>query len=604
MTPTLAQTLQSIEIFQDLAPEDTAALAAEFDLVQLKRGEALVRQGDPADELYVIVSGRFTVNREGRRAPICEIGPNQPVGEIAFLTGGARTATVRAMRDSLVLKLTREQFDRLSAKQPTIWRALTATLARRLAETTAAEPLPADPRPRTIAVIRAGSEPVPAPFLRTLAAGLSARSRTLVLDSSQGIPGLDCTLATPEATRALNALERQYETILFVANAELTPWSEKALRHADLVLAVGLFDADPGLSPLEQVATEYVIPEAMRLVLLHPHRTRVTGTARWLDRRAISMHHHIALDDTVDVERLLRFVTGTALGFVACGGGALCAAHVGLFKALCEAGVEFDIMGGTSAGSAMAAAFLLEASPDEVNRAVHDIFVSNRAMRRYTWPRYSLLDHRHFDQHLARYILHVDIEDLWIPFFAVSTNLSSYSLHRHRRGDLWTAVRASSSIPALLPPVYTAEGEMLVDGCLLDNVPIGVMRELKSGPNVVVSFMLPELERFAVEYANLPSRSELMRRAINPMGQELPNAPGPAAVLMRSLMANRQDFQRSMRPDDLLLIPPLPQDAGFLDWHRHDELMELACCWARCEIARHAEAGHPALATAAQVISR
>ena len=591
----LAQDLQSIELFQDLEAADAAALAAEFEVLELLRGQVLIRQGDPADALYIVMSGRFVVNREGRRDPVCEIGPDQPIGEIAFLTGESRTATVRALRDSLVLKLSREQFDRLSEKKPTIWRSLTATLARRLATTTA-EPARLDPRPRTIAIIRAGSQPVPPPFLQTLAATFSAASRTLVLDSAKSVLGNDTVLETPEATRTFNALERHYETILFIADAELTPWSHKALRHADLVLAVGMFDSDPGLSALEQCAADYVAPEAVRLVLLHPHRRRPSGTARWLAHRAIAMHHHVALDDPADVQRLLRFVSGTALGFVACGGGALCAAHVGLFKALTEAGVSFDIMGGTSAGSAMAAAFVLERSPEEVNRAVHDIFVSNKAMRRFTWPRYSLLDHRHFDQHLGRYIARVDIEDLWIPFFAVSTNLSSYSLNRHCRGDLWTAVRASSSIPALLPPVYTPDGEMLVDGCLLDNVPIGVMRDLKSGPNVVVSFMLPQLDRFTVDYASLPSRSEMMRRAINPIGRhDLPEAPGPAAVLMRSLMANRQDFQRHMRPDDLLLVPPLPQDAGFLDWHRHDELMETAYCWATAEIARHAATGHPTL---------
>src|SRR5690606_30358483 len=234
--------------------------------------------------------------------------------------------------------------------------------------------------------------------------------------------------------------------------------------------------------------------------------------------------------------------------------------------------------------------------PDDINQAVDDIFVRNRAMGRYTWPRYSLLDHRHFDEHLARYIGHSAIEDLWIPFFAISTNLSRNCLHQHRRGDLWAAVRASSSIPALLPPVYTADGEMLVDGCLLDNVPVGVMRSLKSGPNIVVSFALPQLERFAVDYASLPSRGELMRRALKPIGrQDLPEAPGPAAVLMRSLMANRQDFQRHLGPDDLLLVPPLPRDAGFLDWHRHDELMDTAYRWATGEIARRVAEGHPAL---------
>lgn len=241
----------------------------------------------------------------------------------------------------------------------------------------------------------------------------------------------------------------------------------------------------------------------------------------------------------------------------------------------------------------MAAAFALGTDPDEINRGIHDIFVSNRAMGRYTWPRYSLLDHRHFDEQLARYFGQVEIEDLWLPFFAVSTNLSRFCLNPHRRGSLFAAIRASSSIPALLPPVYTSDGEMLVDGCLLDNVPVGVMRQLKRGPNVVVSFSLPQFERFDVDYAKLPSRGELMRRALSPVKRgELPEAPGPAAVLMRSLMANRQDFQRHIGRDDLLLVPPLPRDASVLDWHRHEEFVDAAYRWTTAEIARLAADGH------------
>ena len=130
------------------------------------------------------------------------------------------------------------------------------------------------------------------------------------------------------------------------------------------------------------------------------------------------------------------------------------------------------MMGGTSGGAAMAAAFAMGTAPDDVDRATHDIFVTNKAMRRYTWPRYSLLDHKHFDDQLVRYYRGVDIEDLWIPYFAVSTNLTSHDLHRHRHGDLWAAVRASGSMPVLLPPYYTADGHMLVDGAILDNVPV------------------------------------------------------------------------------------------------------------------------------------
>src|SRR5262249_16308874 len=146
----------------------------------------------------------------------------------------------------------------------------------------------------------------------------------------------------------------------------------------------------------------------------------------------------------------------------------------------------------------------------------------------------SLLDHVHFDKQLAAHYAGVDIEDLWIPYFAVSTNLSSYDLHRHRHGDLWAAVRASGAIPVLLPPYYTDDGPMLVDGAILDNVPIRVMHELKSGPNVVISFEVPKLEQFKVDYRALPGRAALLKAMLNPiLRRALPAAPGVAPLLMR-----------------------------------------------------------------------
>ena len=245
----------------------------------------------------------------------------------------------------------------------------------------------------------------------------------------------------------------------------------------------------------------------------------------------------------------------------------------------------------------MTAAFAMGLAPDDVDRATHDIFVTRKALRRYTWPRYSLLDHTHFDSVLAEHYTDVAIEDLWIPYFAVSTNLSRHGLHRHTRGGLWAAIRASGSIPALLPPYYTEDGQMLVDGCLLDNVPIRSMHDMKIGPNIVVSFDVPQLERFTVDYQTLPSRKDLVRRALVPFRRvPLPDAPGLGSVLMRSLMVNRQDFERHLTPRDLLMVPPLPPDMGILQWSRHTELMQSAYRWAMAEIPRLQAEGHPALA--------
>ena len=309
------------------------------------------------------------------------------------------------------------------------------------------------------------------------------------------------------------------------------------------------------------------------------------------------MHHHVALDRMSDVERLFRFINGTARGLVAGGGGAFCAAHVGIYAALLDAGVPIDMMGGTSAGAAFTAAFALGTAPAEIDLGTHKMFVTDKALRRYTWPRYSLFDHTNFDRALIRFFGGIDIEDLWIPYFAVSTDLSSYERICHRCGQLWGAVRASASIPVVLPPFYTDKGHMLVDGCLLDNVPIGPMHEMKSGPNIVVSFHVPVAQCYDVAYSALPSRGDLLRRVINPLRREpLPKAPGPINVLMRSLESRREDFKRHMRPSDVLLTPPMPPDMGILDWHRHTEMMEAAHRWGLSEITRLQAEAHPALA--------
>jgi NTE family protein len=598
------QDLSALDVFGDLGPAERAAIEAEFAKMPLKRGETLLRQGEVADALYIVVSGRFEVRIRERADPVAEIGPGSPVGEIAFLAGGERTATVTALRDSLVLRLGRADFDKLCLRNPQIWRSLTATLASRLAQQTAGRTHSSEPVPRTVAIIPAGSKPIPERFVELLLSAYAAVGRTLVLQSSTlaGVigEGAAADIAGSAATEALNALESAYDVILYIADRDLTPWSEKAIRQADVLFRVGV--ASPQTeNPVaenahERFAATLLPAAAQRLVLLHERRRAPRGTRHWLAGRDVRMHHHVSLSDRLDVDRLVRFVRGEALGFVACGGGAFCAAHVGLYKAFAEAGISFDIMGGTSGGSAMAAAFALGRDPDEIDQMIHDIFITNGAMRRYTWPRYSILDHTHFDRLLAEHYSGIDIEDLWIPFFAISTNLSRYSVHRHVGGDLWHAIRASGSIPALLPPFYTEDGQMLVDGCLLDNVPVRVMHEMKRGPNVVVAFAVPQLERFDVDYRTLPSRGTLVRRMLQPYGRKpLPAAPSLGSVLLRSLMANRQGFEQHLTPNDLLIVPPLPQDMGILDWGRHRELMDQSFVWCAAEIERRRAERHPAV---------
>ncbi|MGE0768764.1 MAG: hypothetical protein AB7L90_20170, partial [Hyphomicrobiaceae bacterium] len=126
------------------------------------------------------------------------------------------------------------------------------------------------------------------------------------------------------------------------------------------------------------------------------------------------------------------------------------------------------------------------------------------------------------------------------------------------------------------------------------------------GPNVVVAFEVPQLERFAVDYREFPSRAAFIRRALLPFSRHsMPDAPSLGAVLMRSMLATRNDFERHLQENDLLMVPPVPAGMGILDWGRHGELMDGAYVWGLGEIERARAKGHPAVeafATAAPIM--
>lgn len=591
----------TIDLFAALPFDLREALCRSLETVRLSRGDVLVAEGAEPDAMYVVVSGRFEVRTENRVGALAEIGAGQLIGEVAFLGGGGRTATVTALRESVVMCLTRAAFEEVAAKSPAIWETLTITLARRLADRNRLGATPRDPRPRTIAVIPAGRPQIPPAFREALRRMLSAQGlvRFVTSDDARAMASAP---AAPggDITAALNALEADFDYVVYLADETLSEWSKTAVRQADLVLSVAVHEGDPGapvaLNDIERFTQSLHAPGAQRLVLLHGARHPVRGTRWWLDARPVHMHHHVCLADDADIARLVRFIHGTATGLVMCGGGALCAAHVGLYQALGEAGITFDIMGGTSGGAAMTAAFAMGETPEQIERQTQAMFVTGGAMRRLTVPVYSLLDQTHFDNHLREAYGAHRVEDLWIPYFAVSTNLSSGALHCQRSGELWEAVRASGSVPALLPPFFTEDGEMLVDGGLVDNVPIRVMRDLKHGPNIVAAFHVPAHQPFAVKYADLPSRSQLLRRLATAKDRrQLGDVPMIGAVLSRALMAQSQKFDPHVGPDDVVLVPPLAPEIGLLDWHRHGALKADAYEWAKSELERMDPAAHPVL---------
>ena len=215
----------------------------------------------------------------------------------------------------------------------------------------------------------------------------------------------------------------------------------------------------------------------------------------------------------------------------------------------------FDIFVGTSVGSAMAAGFAKNYEAEHLERGTHEIFVKSPQLPAADLAALRAIGSQGVRRALAdQYGRSCRIEDCWRPFAAVATNLSTHNLELIRTGLLWQAVRASSAIPGLLPPFYTSDGAMLVDGCLVDNVPLVPMHQLKSGPNLVVHFGDPATEMFDVDYAALPGRLELLASMLLPFRKKmLPEAPSAVNVLWRSLVAHQRYDTLPTTPLDLVM---------------------------------------------------
>jgi NTE family protein len=593
--------LEDFALFRTLSSEQRRKVLDAMVRQDLVRGQVLVAQGGPSDALFIVLHGALAVRRTGHLEPIAELRAGELVGEIGFFANVPRTADVVAIRDTSVLVLTRAAYQKLVAEAPAIVEALLAALARRFAkETMRLTPVRASPKARTVAMIDGGHEPLPSAFDRRLRDGLAVAGAEIVDPARLRTMFPQSALDAPEVSEWLNKLEHAAPLVVYFGGRQASAWARKAIRQADVVVFGCRGDAPAGaLTDIEAFACDVHPISARRLVRIHDRRSgEVSGTAAWLARLPVFLHHHVALEDQIDIDSVVRFLSGRAVGFVAAGGGSLGTAHVGIYKAFRERGVMFDIFIGTSVGSAMAAGFAKNHEAEHLERGTQEIFVRSRSFRRPTWPRYALLDHKAFDRALAdQYGSDCRVEDCWRPFGAIATNLSTHNLELIRSGLLWQAVRASSAIPGLLPPFYTPEGAMLVDGCLIDNVPLAPMHLLKSGPNLVVHFGEPAHEMFDVDYATLPGRFELIAAMLMPFRKQLlPSAPSAVNVLWRSLVAHQRYDTLPTAPSDLVMRPPSPLGVDVTDFDRHTEIFRTSYEWARDAIVALEEEENPAIA--------
>jgi predicted acylesterase/phospholipase RssA len=310
------------------------------------------------------------------------------------------------------------------------------------------------------------------------------------------------------------------------------------------------------------------------LVLLHPANvTWPAGTAKWLANRRVHAHHHVRLHDTAHHQCLARRLSGRAIGLVLSGGAARGFAHLGVFRALEELGIEVDRVGGTSMGALLGAGYAMGRSYAEMYQLAERL-ANPKQLFDYTLPYASLMASKKVTAVTQEVFEGLHMEDLWRPFFCVSTNLTQAEPVLHQTGPLWKSVRASIAIPGIFSPIQY-EGDVLVDGGAMNNFPVDIMQDLCEGGQVIGVNVSPAKE-MATDYEFGPSISgwRVLWSRINPLAKRM-EVPNLVANLMRALEISSIHQKKSMPGLADLLIEPEVKDYASLDFAAYEPIAEV-----------------------------
>ncbi|WP_019961599.1 patatin-like phospholipase family protein [Woodsholea maritima] len=555
---------------------ERAALNAVEDEVEwfcLPAGQILFEEGDPGDAFYLVRSGAlaaFHKGADGRPNLVGHIRAGEPVGEMALVEDRPHSASVYALRDSEIMRLPKRAFDTLTRKHGSLMRELARMMLHRLRGNSPS----ARNEPKVFALIATS----PSIDLRFRTARLCQALEefglnVLVMDES----------LVDEAPAKLDRMDANHDITLICATLAQTKWSKRAMNRADRVWILARDDAMPSNPLMPESPAPSAKLKLIDVVLLHFNGTRpACNPAEWAKAAGAARVFHWRQDNHEDVDHLARTITGRSLGLVLSGGGSRAYAHIGAIKALRQAGLSFDFLGGVSMGAIIAAGVAKGWDNQELEARVREAFVETNPLSDWTLPVIAMTKGHKVDKRLKHHFGEDDICDLPRPFFCISSNLTNGEVRVHRSGKLREALRASIAIPGLLPPVIEGQ-DVLVDGAVFNNFPAREMRAFHRGATIGCD--VTRARGISVEdFINPPSFWNWAAK------HGLSDPPPIASLLIRAAtVGTAEEHSQTQEAADLLILPQIDMDLR--EWKRFDDAVE-----AGYRAASEALDAHPSLA--------
>lgn len=567
--------LSQCPLFSRLSPAALDALSKHITVREIKSGGVLFTQGGPSDCMYVVATGRLRAIRNDDEL-VGDIGRYEPVGEIGVIADELRSATVHAIRDSILLKLARADLLRCAATHPKAMIEMTRFMIMRLRQMGRDRALESARSMHTFAVIPATGDVDAHDFAERFSQALALHDSVKLIDDVL----VDAELgygtsrrpfqedATNERVMTLlGDIESRYRYLVYAAGGEPDPWARRCMRQADRLIVVANASSAPTMSPmLERMRSGGSERVPVDLILLCPQNSDPGSVLAWRECTHATAHYFVRPGNVDDMDKMVRQVTGRGLGLVLGGGGARGFAHIGLVRALHELKIPVDLTGGSSMGAFLAALIACGYDHNQMAEIARETFVDHNYLNDYMFPSIALIRGRKFVRRLHDIFGEQQIEHLRTSFFCVSTNLTRGTPVVHDRGPLYMWLATSMCVPGVAPPV-AYQNELLVDGSVINSLPTDIMQSMRRGLIVAsdVSTAGGDLRAPGIEG---PDPEGLLR------WNAPAKRPGMFSIIFRTatLTSESGTAARASRADAYVRMPVT--GIGLFDWKKMDEVVE------------------------------
>lgn len=433
-----------------------------------------------------------------------------------------------------------------------------------------------------------------------------------------------------KVSQYLADLEEKYGLVLYVADTPVkSPWTQTCISQADCILLVGLAEGSPNIGEYERLLLTTKTTARKELVMLHSERFCPSGlTRKWLRNRpwVNGSHHHVQMPfrtntepvhpigrrfgtaikqrvqvlqaeiqkytsrrvrqtplysaDTPfkgDFHRLARRLCGKSVGLVLGGGGARGISQIGIIRALEEAGIPIDIVGGTSIGAFIGALYAWDADVVPMYGRAKKFAGRMGSMWRFaldlTYPSASYTTGHEFNRGIFKTFGNSQIEDFWLEYYCNTTNISKSRPEVHTSGYVWRYVRASMSLAGLLPPLCDNDS-MLLDGGYVDNLTVTHMKSL--GADVIFAVDVGSLDDDTPQsFGDSLSGFWALINRWNPFSS-YPNPPTLSEIQSRLAYVSSYDaLERAKNTPGCRYMRPPIDPYGTLDFAKFDEIYQV-----------------------------